>query len=287
MKKRSNAKLGGWSPRSLVEHLSFFEEILDPEDIFPETESIYKNLGNLVYKSAQKLRPIVLVISRLSSDYSPGNSMTTKLYLFLKDFSKLLLKKFSVSENNTVIIILSTGDKHGNILITKKHRKNLTKEKVFKILSSVEPELTRGDYVSAVNKIIDQLVDFLKKESGIKIGLLIRILVPFTIITLICVLWCLFAGKVKKEEKETVEKIEKKYTPLTLEETLKKFNEINLIERTSEQLSHEMWIICLNRLNKTHDDRHIKGKEKVTETSETSCPDFGQSQLPTESATFQ
>jgi hypothetical protein len=232
-----------------------------------KTFSIYNDQINPL--SAEfKLNPILVIINEISDEFLNQKTFTKNSHLFLKKFSKLLLKKFSLNEDYTIIILISINDKAVNFRLGTKLREKLRQEFLNK--NSVENILKNPDlinqlenhnYTQAINFIFDSIINLLEKKEENLGKILFVLFVPVILVTIYYSLRsCLMPRKyipmknngdksaINVESSSLkVNKIKNKNNDkaMNVEEILKKFQEFNSMEKSPNETECKICIICL------------------------------------------
>jgi hypothetical protein len=304
-----------WTPERLVEKATQIQNLYDFENIIPKnsyTSLKLKNNSDIasideklnILKKIEVLKnitfynndtedikyhpnPIVLLISEISDDYFNNQTLAKNTHLFLKKFSKLLFKKFSLEEELTVIIIISVMDKQVNLRLGSKLREHLRQifllrnsvEEIIKNLS-LEKLLEDFKYSQAINEILENLIALFKKTPSNLGKIIMIILVPILILIIFfSVRACLTprkyipsnspkkSPKTKKDKREPkpfeldLSKNNKIFTPNTIEKTLENLEEINKLADAPIDPKNYMCVICLLSCSQT--PQHIEAKEEI------------------------
>jgi hypothetical protein len=302
-----------WTPERLVEKATQIQNFYDFENIITNNSNTSLKLKNNsdiaiideklnILKNIEELKnitfynnetedieyhpnPIVLLISEISDDYFNNQTLAKNTHLFLKKFSKLLLKKFSLEEELTVIILISVLDKQVNLRLGSKLRehlrqKYLLRNSVEEIIKSrsLEKLLEDFKYSQAINEILENLIALFEKRPSNLGKIIMVILVPILILIIFfSVRACLTprkyipsnspkkSPKKDKHEPEPFEldlsKNNKIFTPKTIERTLENFEEINKLADAPIDPENYMCVICLLSCSQT--PPHIEAKEEI------------------------
>jgi hypothetical protein len=247
-----------WTPHKIIDKLENFQYLIDPENFFNITNStsVINNTINFLINSSKisnfikPLFPIVIILPEISEHYTYNSSRgvlrkNTKDFLF--QFSNYLLKKFSIEEDNSILLLFLLNDKQVNIRIGENLKFYFSKGNQKKeILQSIKNDLKEGKYANAIIKVLEQIRYCLEEHE--KFDMSIFIILAFVPLILLIIISPCFVNKNYNPKKENeLEKSSKnyKFKPLTIKNTLEKFEEINRLEKSSEELFNEICLFCL------------------------------------------
>lgn len=249
-----------WNPYSLVKKINLYTGICDPENYLKEKSTLAEIVEKMNKK--YKMKIFVILISEISSDYTDSKTKLKKTYSFLNELSKALTKKYTINDDNSLIILLSINDKQGNMRSGYLFRKYFKRKEIEKVLTNAESELQEKSYNLALEKILQNINKSLEEDRARLREYIIFILLLSLIIAI--VVWLYKKNKrvkLSKQENNNHKQKKYKYKKMTVEQTLAKIENFNKTEKTSKELALKYCIICLEKCNRLSEDELKKGHE--------------------------
>lgn len=176
-----------WTPEELVEKFVNFNNIFDPDKLLikQDNNSMFTEIKNNNYT------PVLIIISQISDEYLDKKTNKKNSHLFLKRFSKLILKKFTIEEDHDIIILISINDKEMNCRIGRKLREklkenNMDKNYVKSILQGPEilTQLEKGDFSQAINFIFKDIEILIEKKETNYGKVFLILLLPILLVSM-------------------------------------------------------------------------------------------------------